>query len=430
MSFTGIYKIVRSLKKISYKIVRSIAFYPVLISTGFLLFALVIIFIENSTFISALKEKVPYLFIQDIETASTILATLIGGILSLTVFSFSMVMVVLNQASSNFSPRLLPGLISDKRHQVILGVYIGTLLYCIIIMIFMGAYGIGSESIGTSATMGAIFGVCCVGFFAYFIHNISVAIQIEQITHEIYEESSEFLAKEFKEDIGSQLTSINTDTRNWQLICADRAGYFRNIGEEYLSKEFKKTENSIEIIPYSGQHIWLGDPILLVKNSITQDEKEKLQQSINFSSQRLDVNKGLGGLIKLMEVIVKAMSPGINDPGTAIDAIAKLIELLHAQFKFSPQKIKSVKNGTLLLIHNYVPAAEVVRMVLQPIRLYAKNDNTVMYELIKGLQSLQTNPEVTQRNKQEIGIELEAIKLTIENTITNSIDKNRILKVF
>ncbi|NIU61616.1 MAG: DUF2254 domain-containing protein, partial [Pseudomonas stutzeri] len=60
--------------------------------------------------------------------ARLILGTLVGGIISLMVFSFSMVMVVLNSAASSLSPRVIPALISSRSHQVVLGVYLGTII--------------------------------------------------------------------------------------------------------------------------------------------------------------------------------------------------------------------------------------------------------------------------------------------------------------
>ncbi|MDY7394972.1 DUF2254 family protein [Aureibaculum sp. 2210JD6-5] len=111
--------ILKFFKKQSQDVVHSIAFYPVLISLTYLLLAIGGLQVENLELISSLKKKIPYIFIEDYETARSILSTIIGGILSLTVFSFTMVMVVLNQASSNFSPRLLPNLISNKKHHYI-----------------------------------------------------------------------------------------------------------------------------------------------------------------------------------------------------------------------------------------------------------------------------------------------------------------------
>ena len=118
-------KIIIKLIKTTYKrTIHSIAFYPVIISACFFIFAMATISLENLDLIKGIKDDVPYLFIEDFNTARSILSTFIAGIISLTVFSFTMVMVVLNQASANFSPGLLPNLISNKKHQIILGIYI------------------------------------------------------------------------------------------------------------------------------------------------------------------------------------------------------------------------------------------------------------------------------------------------------------------
>lgn len=190
--------ILKFLKKNYFEVIHNIAFYPILISLAFLILAIGGVQIESLEMVNDIKKKIPYLFIEDYETARAILSTIIGGILSLTVFSFSMVMVVLNQASSNFSPRLLPSLISNKKHQIILGFYIGTLLYCIIILTTLGAYGIDSNSVGLSTMIAALASLTCIGLFVYFINSISRAIQIHNIIERIYDATSKHLENELE----------------------------------------------------------------------------------------------------------------------------------------------------------------------------------------------------------------------------------------
>ena len=96
-------------------IISSIAFYPTLITFSMFMLALALLSWEDNDATKWLIERHPYFVITNADTARTILGALIGGIISLTVFSFSMVMVLLNQASSNFSHRLLPGL---DRHRI------------------------------------------------------------------------------------------------------------------------------------------------------------------------------------------------------------------------------------------------------------------------------------------------------------------------
>ena len=121
-----LYIFVRYFKNIK----NSIAFYPSMIAMLMIAFAILAIYLEDALITKKILNKLPILIIHDPDTGRAILNTMIGGIISLMVFSFSMVMLLLNQASSNFSPRVLPSLIANKRHQFVLGVFIGTIVYC------------------------------------------------------------------------------------------------------------------------------------------------------------------------------------------------------------------------------------------------------------------------------------------------------------
>lgn len=422
--------ILKFFKKNYQDVIHSIAFYPVLISLGFLVLAIGGIQIESLEMVNAIKKKIPYLFIDDYETARSILSTIIGGILSLTVFSFSMVMVVLNQASSNFSPRLLPNLISNKKHQIILGFYIGTLLYCIIILTTLGAYGIDSNSVGLSTMIAALSSLACIGLFVYFINSISRAIQIHNIIDRIYDSTNKFLEKRFKDQKQNKVVLRAIDTENWTTIAIDKTGYYRGFDISLMKNSIKNKENQIEILPYINQHIWQGMPVLKIKEAVDDDELENLIFCCNISSDRHEGDRGITGMIKLMEIAVKAMSPGINDPGTAIDAINKMGQLLSEFLRFPSIVSKSVADNKLIITENTISANELMRILIQPIRLYSKQDNSVLYVLVKSLQFIANNPHISTENKDVVKTELEALKEDIDKNVNNSFDKKHLKSLF
>ncbi len=412
------------------KVLQSIAFYPVVISLLYVLAAVIALKIDNSELVAQVKEQVPYLFIQDYETVRAMLSTFIGGIISLTVFSFSMVMVVLGQASSDFSPRLLPGLISNKRHQIILGIYVGTLLYCTLILLSLGAYGSDSSALGLSAMLGALMAVLCMGLFIYFINSISGAIQIHHIINEIYQSCHSYFEQELQDRDEASVALQFIDTEGWKEIVAHKTGYFRGFDRTLMSGTNKEEANQIQIMPYLNQHIWKGDAAIRVKNDISDEEYENLLFCMDISSDRHEDDKGIGGMIKLMEIAVKAMSPGINDPGTAIDAVTKLGSLLAKFLRFPHMVSTAFNHGKLIIIKNNVPTEEVMRILVQPIRLYAKHDSAVMYELIQALQFTKGVPGLSNDNRQAIETELEALRTDIEKSVDNETDRKRIFKLF
>lgn len=419
--------IIKFIKTTYFKILQSIAFYPVLITVLFLITAFGGLEIESFKPIRNLKKNLPYLFIQDYETARSILSTLIGGILSLTVFSFTMVMSVLSQASANFSPRLLPGLISNKKHQIILGVYIGTLSYCIIILIFLGAAGVDSSSLGLSTMFAALLGVICIGLFVYFIHNISSAIQIQNIVDSISKESIKYFDKKLKIQKESKQAMDTLDTNNWTLIKSNLSGYFREFDHNLLTKSLKNNENDIFVIPYINDHVWKGSPLLKIKKQPSEEERENLNLCVTLSPDRLEGDEGIGGMIKLMEIAVKAMSPGVNDPGTAIDAIIKLAKLLRYLLSLPQISVEKFNEEKLTIIKKIIDADEAMRILIQPIRQYSKQDSAVCYVLIESLQFITGDPDISQDKKAVVESELAALKRDIEASIKNETDKQRVL---
>ncbi|WP_149274905.1 DUF2254 domain-containing protein [Pareuzebyella sediminis] len=422
--------ILKKIKHVYRQVLQSIAFYPVLISFIFFLAAGTALGVDSSVLADTVEEELPYLFIQDYETARSILSTLLGGILSLTVFSFTMVMVVLNQASSNFSPRLLPGLISNKKHQIILGIYIGTLLFCTIILISLGAAGVDKSALGFSTMLAALFGLLCIGLFVYFIHNISGAIQIHNIIDRIYERCDHYLETQLKHEPDEKVALQYIDTEDWQTFSTDKTGYFRGFDVDLMLNSLKDKEMQIVVLPYMNQHIWKGSPTLKCKGDISEKEKNNLIFCLNISSDRHEEDEGIGGLIKLMEIAVKAMSPGINDPGTAIDVLTKLGVLLSKFLQLPSLTSTPFKGQELILVKNNIDAEELMRVIIQPIRLYAKKDGSVMYELIKALQYISKTANISSAKIQVIHQEMNAARSDLEKNIDNERDKQRILSLF
>ncbi len=417
ISIKNFLKYVKSLYS---SIIHSIAFYPVLICLGFVILAMTILSYETREMADLLKENLSSLYIQHTETARTILSTVIGGILSLTVFSFSMVMVVLNQASSNYSPRLLPGLISDSKHQIILGIYTGTLLYCLLILTSLGSYNSSEDSVGFSTFLGAIFGILCVCLFIYFIHGISVVIQIDHITEKIYKESDQHL----KRTLDSSET-CEAPGNTWKIIYSTRSGYFSQFDIDLMPDALKNESNTLEILPYIDQHLWEGDPLFRIQKQISSEQLEDLQLCVRFVKDQHESSTYIGGMIKLMEIAVKALSPGINDPGTAIDVITRLTLLAVQAFEL-PSQLKTANNDdAFTVIQNTITPSELMRTVFQPIRFYARNDCAVTYQLVRSLNFLF---RVTQNKsaKNVIRKELKAIGDGLDGSHFNTYDRENI----
>lgn len=416
--------------KVYHSALRSIAFYPVFISLGLFLVALMTLSLENAAWVLHIKSSNPYLFIEDTATARTILSTLIASILSLTVFSFTMVMVVLSQASSNFSPRLLPGLVSDKKNQLILGCFVGTLLYVTIVLISLGAYKLENSTVGMSTTIAAILALGCVGLFVSFIHNISSAIQIQNIVNKIYRKADKKLDANLNKKSSNKSTSEQFSDYNFITINSKKSGYYHEFDLELIDSGRTKKELQIIVIPHQGQHIYEGQPLFKVNRPLSNDEEEALRFACSISGELHEGEYPFLGLIKLMEIAVRAMSPGLNDPKTAMDVVHKLALLLSKMICLSAFTLERNDKLNITIRKTNNSTAELLKTIFQPIRFYSRSDSTVTLGLVQTLQFVNSSSKISITDKNAIKEEQDALKMSIETNIINKIDKQHILKIW
>ncbi|MBK5284611.1 MAG: DUF2254 domain-containing protein, partial [Bacteroidia bacterium] len=112
----------------SSKILHSISFFPAFIALLFLSVTFLVVAFDYSDAGKQFKSQLHWLSLKDASTARSIISIIAGGVISLTVFSFSMVMIMLNQAASQMTNRVLDKLISNRFPQIVLGIYIGTIV--------------------------------------------------------------------------------------------------------------------------------------------------------------------------------------------------------------------------------------------------------------------------------------------------------------
>lgn len=371
ISYTRIYSYYRNIKD-------KIAFYPSLFAISGVLFAFIMMYLENRGISRYLIDNVPVLVVNNGDTALTILSACITGLISMMVFSFSMVMILLNQASSNFSPRLLPGLISDRNHQVILGIYLSSILYCIFILFSIQPTGDKYQVPGFSVLLGILFTVSCIYAFIYFIHNISESIQITYILDKTFHSAKSTLNKLLEHE--AELRSTFPDVPNWFEYRTDKSGYFQDFSTDYLLSFCKEKDATMQILPVKGMFVLQGIPVFKFSKELTEDEVKDVLARFHFSRAELVSENYVLAFKQITEVIVKAMSPGINDPGTALNAIDYLTKLFQLRMLKADETFISDENINYIKVRS-VNFDELLYNVMAALRTYCKQDIIVVQKL-------------------------------------------------
>ncbi|MDN6310484.1 MAG: DUF2254 domain-containing protein [Flavobacteriaceae bacterium] len=406
-----------------------IAFFPTLFSIVGFSFAMLMLYLERIGISAFVIEHAPQLVINNADTAKTLLSFLTGGIISIMVFSFSMVMVLLNQASSNFSPRVLPGLISNKNHQFVLGIYLATILYNTFTLVGINPQENDKYQLpGFSVLIGIIMTVVCLGAFLYFIHSISQSIQVSNILEGIYKKAiirlSYLLEKE------AEKVASFPDTSSWQTYQSSETGYFQNIAMTNLIDICEEEKIQIKILTIQGAFVLKGVPIIQVNKKIDEKLAEEIRSSFNFSKGEFVEDNYTLAFKQITEIGMKAMSPGINDPGTAISTIDYLTELFALRLKKNDKTvITSVEEDALIAV-NTVNFKELLYQVMASYRTYCKHDLTCVQKLFTMFKYLLLQEAHLPEYHDALIAEAKLLYEDTQQTIQNTTDLRRIEKLF
>lgn len=402
----------------------SIWFFPTLISLAYLLFVIVLLSVHTFSAIHTFVDYIPWLNFQSINTPRSILTTLIASVISLMVLSFSMVMVVLGQAASNFSPKILMGLVSEKSHQVVLGNYLGTTIYSLILLLgFHKSKSYELASIGV--LIGIAFGIWCLILFVYFIHKTSQSIQINYIIDRIYYQTERRLKIKAadREDL-PVLDQALLDDKGQQLK-SSRSGYIQNWNKSALENIASREHIIIRFDFQPGDYVVKGLPVISILNAdsdIDDDLAEAIMDElVFFDGERISENYYYG-FTQLMEIAIKALSPSLNDPGTARLCIHNLTDLFRLKMEAGDTHYSCDDEKNVLLIWHSFSFESLLYKAFAPIRDYGAADISICLSLLKAYKTLAALDK-EEKYKQLLQEHAEAVLAAIAAMKLHAVDK-------
>ncbi len=369
------------------KTVESIAFYPAIIAIGFLFLSWVMLMLDFSDFGKELKTGLSWLSLKDAGTARTIISTVAGAIISLTVFSFSMVMIVLNQAASQMSNRVLNSMIENRFQQVILGIYIGTVVYALFLLSTIREISSGIYVPALSIYLLIVLTVIDIFLFIYFLDYVTQTVKYETVIDRVRTQTFASMKKDFE--------AIKEEKPTWEHlpskeVKALKSGYFQSLNKSRMLQYCAEHDLYVSFKYRPGTYILQDTPCVMVyaKGEITKDDLKIISDAVDFySGQPIDQNADYG-FNQLAEIALKGLSPGINDPATAVLSLHSLFSLL--QYKMT-QELPELLFDDDRTARIYRPTSTFLQSFekcIIPIWNYGKNDQYIQNELLAMLKQL------------------------------------------
>lgn len=278
-----------------------------------------------------LLDYIPSFLLTSVELAKLILSTLAGSLLTITTFTFSTIMVVLTMYSSEFSPRVVNNFLTDKTTMKVLGVFIGGFFYCILALFFMrNAF---SEYAVLSATIAVVYAALCIFYFVLFVYRVSSSIQATKLISRLYDESYTIIERALKyRENQESLDKYELGVFRSKLeIISDRNGYLELIAFKNILNILKDKEVKIILRADIGEFISRNQEVASLyynEKQIDEDLEKKILKEFSIEEERIAYNDYRFSLQKIVDITLRALSPGINDPNTAIHCINILGVLL------------------------------------------------------------------------------------------------------
>ena len=290
----------------------------------------------------------PALFNGGPEGARALLAAIITSMISFTGLVFSITIVVLQLSSSQFSPRVLNTFLHDRSTQVALGVFVATFVFAFVVLrTVRGTTETGGFVPTTAVTAAVILVFASVLVFLQYIHHITQSIRAATIITRIAGETRALIARRYPQD-GDAPPSGTPRTGPVHHVPARSCGVVQSVDDDRLAAAAAEHHCSIRLAPAIGDFIPAGATLLEVTGGKPPDDKRLCATVVLSDERTLDQDVG-SGFRQLVDIALRALSPSLNDPTTAIQAIDQLHDLLRCLATRPLPPRHRVADGVLLL---------------------------------------------------------------------------------
>ena len=333
--------------------------------------------------------------------ARTILSTLAGSFATIAGVVFSITVVALQLASSQFGPHVLRAFLGDRGNQVTLGTFVSAFAYCIVII--ASVRGDNAFVPRVAVAVGIVIGMISTGVLIYFIHHIANFIRADTIVASLTRQLHQTIDRLFPEELGHGATvprqepprGSKNEISGGKPIIAVTAGYIRRLDDPELMRLAAAADVVVLLLRRPGDFVIPGDALMIAApgDRIEKDRAEALCRTVIVGPDRTHSEDIDFALEQLVEVAMRALSPGINNPFTALSCIDRLGEgLCRIAQRRTPGLLRYDEDGRLrVIVAQARPLSVLTEQTLGSIARAARDTAMVVTRLIETAHRVRTH---------------------------------------
>ncbi len=336
-----------------------------------------------------------WLWSGGVDGAREVLSTIAGSVITVAGVTFSITITALVLASSQFGPRLLRTFMRDVGNQLVLGTFLSTFLYCLLVLRTVRGAEDSRFVPALSVTIGVGLAVLSVAVLIYFIHHVASSIQADNLCAAVADEMFEGIERMFPQRIGGPAPAAERFDwpadfdRTARVVPSRKTGYIQAVDGDVLLELARERDVLLQLEAPPGDFVAEGEPLARVHPPGGDFEAlaDEVRENFTLGRQRTPEQDAEFSIGQLTEIAARALSPGINDPRTAMVCAdwlgAGLGRLAEREFPPALRRDETGRARVLASVQSFESLAEAA---LSPMRRYGCKHVSVTLRLLQAIQ--------------------------------------------
>ena len=335
---------------------------------------------------------------QDPQVAQAILSVIATSIMTVVSIVFAILLMTLTLASMQFSPRILISFVRDRGTQWTLGIFLGTFSYCVAAL--PAARSLPQPFAPVATVAGAmVLALLCVGWLLFFIHHISQSISVNHIVDRIARETEQVIDALMPHPAVPHYrpapTAFVSEEPEFPIL-NEVSGYIRFIDTARLMHFARMHHLRVRVTRSVGHFVPAGVPLLMIsrRSRLDRDRAVELTGAFDIGPMRTLQQDVEFGVIQIADIALRAISPAVNDPSTAISCIDQLTRILISWVsRFPPETLMYNPPHVLRVVLPWIDLDGLLNTAIEQIRAYATTDAAVSLRLLRLLHDVAVTSE-------------------------------------
>ncbi len=368
---------------------------------------------------------------SSVEGARAVLSTIAGSMITVAGVVFSVTIVALTLASSQFGPRLLRNFMRDTANQVVLGAFIATFLYCLVVLKMVREVP-GEDFVpNVSLLVALVLAGGCMALLIYFIHHIATSIQAEQVVARVMSEFRETVDRLYPEADRGEAATDESGTRSSlpesfeetaEPVRAVKDGYIQRLDFDELLSWLASEDLYLDVAVQPGEFHVKNAILARVgpADRLSDEARKRVASAMIQGPVRTPVQDVTFSFGQIVEVAIRSLSPGINDPMTAMHCVDQLTAALaECSRRRFPSDVRMDHEGCGRIRTRPLAFRNLARLAYRQIHHHGRTHPEVVSSLLQSMEHLL--PHLRHRRQTEaVREEFERVREGVDAHISSN----------